>query len=71
MAFEPRRFRTSVRYYIRGRLSYPEKLIERVIDLGCGPGFLAVAFAPHVQKVIGVDPEPAMLEAATTYARTG
>lgn len=79
--FEPRRFRTSAEYYVRGRLSYPERLIERVIsitglgahhlvlDLGCGPGFLAAAFAPHVQKVIGLDPEPAMLEAATAYAR--
>jgi SAM-dependent methyltransferase len=39
-----------------------------VLDLGCGPGFLAAAFAPHVQNVIGIDPEPAMLEAAAAYA---
>ena len=79
--FDPRRFRTSAEYYIRGRLSYPDALIARVIsltglarqhsvlDLGCGPGLLAAAFAPHVQKVIGIDPEPAMLEAAAAYAR--
>jgi SAM-dependent methyltransferase len=79
--FEPRRFRTSAEYYLRGRLSYPDGLIDRVVllsglrreqavlDLGCGPGLLAVAFAPHVAKVIGVDPEPAMLEAAESYAR--
>jgi len=74
--FEPRRFRTSAEYYLRGRLSYPDALVNRVIsvtglarhhsvlDLGCGPGLLATAFAPHVQKVLGIDPEPAMLEAA-------
>jgi SAM-dependent methyltransferase len=79
--FEPRRFRTSAEYYVRGRLPYPERLIERVVsvsrlrqdesglDLGCGPGFLAVAFAPHAGKVIGLDPEPAMLEAAVAYSR--
>jgi len=79
--FEPRRFRTAAEYYLRGRLSYPDALINRVIsvtglaphhsvlDLGCGPGLLAAAFAPHVQKVIGIDPEPAMLEAAAVYAR--
>lgn len=79
--FQPRRFRTSAEYYRRGRLSYPEELIERVVsltglgrndsvlDLGCGPGFLAVAFARYVGTVIGIDPEPAMLEAAEEYAR--
>ena len=81
LPFEPRRFRTSVEYYVRGRLAYPDALIERVValtaltrqhavlDLGCGPGFLAAAFAPHAGKVIGLDPEPAMLEAAAAYAR--
>lgn len=79
--FEPRRFRTSAEYYLRGRLSYPDALIARVIsmtglarrhsvlDLGCGPGLLAAAFAPHVRQVIGIDPEPAMLEAAAAYAQ--
>jgi ubiquinone/menaquinone biosynthesis C-methylase UbiE len=80
--FEPRRFRTSAEYYVRGRLAYPERLIERVVsltglggsdavlDLGCGPGFLAVAFAAYGGRVLGMDPEPAMLEIATEYART-
>jgi SAM-dependent methyltransferase len=79
--FEPRRFRTSAEYYLRGRLSYPDELIESVVsltglarqhavlDLGCGPGVLAAAFARHARKVIGLDPEPAMLEAAAAYAR--
>ncbi len=38
------------------------------MDLGCGPGWLGIAFAPLVGEVIGIDPEPAMLEAARTIA---
>lgn len=38
------------------------------MDLGCGPGWLGIAFAPLVGKVIGIDPEPAMLEAAQAIA---
>jgi len=78
--FEPRRFQSTVEHYVRGRLNYPAALIERVaaltdlasddrvLDLGCGPGFLAAAFARHAGEVIGVDPEPAMLAAAQSYA---
>lgn len=36
----------------------------RVADLGCGTGAAAVELAPWVGRVIGVDREPAMLEAA-------
>ena len=80
VAFEPHRFKTAAEYYLRGRLDYPTQLIEsvvplvglcrhhRVLDLGCGPGLLAVAFAPHAREVVGIDPEPAMLEQAVAYA---
>src|SRR5437867_1131782 len=34
---------------------------ERVLDVACGPGLVAAAFAPHVASVIGVDLTPAML----------
>ena len=55
--YDPRRFQTTVPYYARYRLGYPELLIRRVIeraglkprdavmDLGCGPGLLAIPFA--------------------------
>lgn len=78
--FDPHRFRTAAESYARGRLNYPAELIARVVllaglkethrvmDLGCGPGFLAVAFAPYAREVVGVDPEPAMLEQAAQYA---
>jgi len=79
--YDPRRFRTTVPYYWRYRLPYPESLIARVIaivglnpgdrvmDLGCGPGLLAIPFARAGMQVTAVDPEPDMLEAARSAAR--
>jgi SAM-dependent methyltransferase len=79
--YNPRRFRTTVPFYARYRLGYPESLIARVIqlaglkpgdpimDLGCGPGLLAIPFARAGMKVTAVDPEPSMLEAAAAAAK--
>ncbi|MET3912517.1 hypothetical protein ABID59_006888 [Bradyrhizobium sp. S3.3.6] len=39
-----------------------------LIDLGTGPGLLALGFAPNVGRIVGVDPEIAMLEAARQAA---
>jgi ubiquinone/menaquinone biosynthesis C-methylase UbiE len=76
----PRRFQSAVPYYQRYRLAYPERLIARVIallelepgapvlDLGCGPGSLAVPFAKAGLKVTAADPEPEMLAAAKAAA---
>ena len=56
--YEPRRFRTAAAHYLAGRPAYAPRLISRVaaicsldnshrlLDLGCGPGQLARAFAP-------------------------
>jgi len=79
--FEPRRFRSTVPYYARYRVPYPDRLIEfvarhcglergdRVLDLGCGPGPLAVAFARLGAAVTAMDPEPEMLAAAKERAQ--
>ena len=81
-AYEPRRFKSAVPFYERYRLGYPERLIRRVIalaglrpgdrvlDLGTGPGFLAVPFAKAGMAVTAADPEPAMLDAAGAAAQT-
>lgn len=42
---------------------------ERVLDVGCGPGLLARAFAPRVTAFVGVDLTPAMLVKAGEIAR--
>jgi 2-polyprenyl-3-methyl-5-hydroxy-6-metoxy-1,4-benzoquinol methylase len=74
--FEPHRFRSAARHYLAGRPPYAARLIEdvakfcgltarhRLLDLGCGPGQLAKAFAPKVGSVLGIDPEPEMLALA-------
>ncbi|WP_024513613.1 class I SAM-dependent methyltransferase [Bradyrhizobium sp. Tv2a-2] len=41
---------------------------EALIDLGTGPGLLALGFAPYVGRVVGVDPEPGMLATAREAA---
>lgn len=35
-----------------------------LVDLGCGTGLLAAVAAPECRRAVGVDPSPAMLEAA-------
>jgi SAM-dependent methyltransferase len=74
--FEPRRFRTAAAHYLQGRPAYAAALAPRValltglaggdgvLDLGCGPGQLARAFAPLCGGVLAVDPEPEMLRVA-------
>jgi trans-aconitate methyltransferase len=71
-----RRFRAAAPHYLAGRPAYAARLIglvarltglgveDRVMDLGCGPGQLAAAFAPEVSEVIAIDPEPEMLRIA-------
>jgi SAM-dependent methyltransferase len=78
-----RRFRSAAKYYLSGRPPYPLLLIRRVVelcalnathlmlDLGCGPGQLAIAFAPYVREVTALDPEPEMLEIASKNAVSG
>lgn len=53
----PEFFRTVAQKQMLGRQ-------HALIDLGTGPGLIALGFAPYVGRVVGVDPEPAMLEAA-------
>jgi len=36
----------------------------RILDLGCGPGIISAALAPHAQEVVAFDLTPEMLEKA-------
>jgi SAM-dependent methyltransferase len=42
---------------------------ELALDVGCGPGLLAKAFAPRVREFVGVDLTPAMVDKANAIAR--
>ena len=78
--FIPDRFSSTVPFYVEGRLNYPPRLIENVaswlgispkdhvLDLGCGPGFLAIAFAKLGCTVTAIDPDRAMLAAGRELA---
>src|SRR5712671_7367781 len=74
------RFATTVALYEELRTPYAPSFFREVaqglalgkqhalIDLGTGPGLLALGFAPYVGHIVGVDPEPAMLDAARQAA---
>ena len=78
--FVPDRFTSAIPHYINGRPPYSERLVEklaretrigvrsRVLDLGCGPGSLTLLLARHSSSVIGIDTDPAMIEAARSAA---
>src|SRR5271156_4343809 len=78
------RFASTVAYYENARPPYGAAFFaavarelgfnrsQRLLDIGAGPGLLAIGFAPYCGAVVGVDPEPAMVEAARSAgARAG
>ncbi|MGH6982950.1 MAG: class I SAM-dependent methyltransferase [Stellaceae bacterium] len=74
------RFETTAPTYATHREPYPPAFFaaaadalklagrEALIDLGTGPGLLALGFAPYVGRIVGVDPEPAMIAEARRAA---
>ncbi len=67
-------------YYVRGRLPYAAGLADairdalaldgsgRLIDVGCGPGTIALLLAHLFAEVVGVDPDKGMLVEARREA---
>ncbi len=74
------RFASTVEFYSRYREPYSpgffpivaERLglrgSEKLLDIGCGPGLLAIGFAPLVGEVTALDPEASMIAAARAAA---
>ena len=74
------RFASTVALYEELRPPYPPAFFREaaqqlrlthahtLIDLGTGPGLLALGFAAHVGRIVGVDPEPTMIAAARQAA---
>jgi SAM-dependent methyltransferase len=78
--FQADRFRSAAAHYLQGRPAYSPALMRDVatlcgldgtghlLDLGCGPGQIALALRPYVAVATGMDPEPEMLALATCMA---
>ncbi len=74
------RFASTVEFYTRYREPYSPEFFrtvaerlgldgdETLLDVGCGPGPLAIGFAPFVASCTALDPEPGMIEAAKVAA---
>jgi SAM-dependent methyltransferase len=74
------RFATTVDLYEQFRPPYPVAFFREVaqrlaltkrhalLDLGTGPGLLALGFADYVGRIVAVDPEPKMLAVARQAA---
>ena len=82
--WDPTLYEGSAPYYAQGRLPYPTEMAVamrdalsldgtgRLIDVGCGPGSVALLLAPLFAEVVGVDPDPGMIaEANATAAMLG
>jgi ubiquinone/menaquinone biosynthesis C-methylase UbiE len=78
------RFASTAELYEQFRPAYPPEFFRdvaeklqmskqhRLLDIGTGPGLLAIGFAPYAGHVTAIDPEPAMLAVARrAMARTG
>jgi SAM-dependent methyltransferase len=77
-------FEGTAAYYRRGRKPYAPTLVGalaehlgldgrgRLLDVGCGPGTVALVLAPLFERVVGLDPDRGMLgEAARAAAEQG
>jgi SAM-dependent methyltransferase len=75
------RFASTVAYYESARPPYGAGFFaavalelgfdgsQRLLDVGAGPGILALGFARYCREVVGVDPEPGMVEAGRAAAK--
>jgi SAM-dependent methyltransferase len=73
-------YQGSARYYADGRLPYPQAMADalqsalaldghgRLLDVGCGPGPVALLLAPLFEHVVGIDADAGMIEEATRTA---
>jgi SAM-dependent methyltransferase len=82
--WDPSLYAGSAAYYVRGRVSYPRELVDRLadelgldgtgrlLDVGCGPGSLTLLLAPLFEHSTGLDADADMLaEGARQAAAAG
>lgn len=80
MDYDPTQYRGSAPHYLAGRPPYSAELATvlarelgldgtgHLLDVGCGPGVLAVQLAALVERVTAIDPDAGMLEQARLHA---
>ncbi len=80
MSYDPTIYRGSATYYAHGRPPYSRALVStlaaeigldgsgRLLDVGCGPGVLAIMLADCFAEVIALDPDAEMLDAGARRA---
>jgi SAM-dependent methyltransferase len=81
MPYDPTLYYGTAEYYVRGRPPYSADLApalvaeagldgtHRLLDVGCGPGVLALALAGHAREAVGLDPDAGMLAVASNRAQ--
>ena len=81
-SWDPSLFEGSAAFYQRGRLPYPASLAPvlkatlsldvsgRLLDVGCGPGTVALDVAHLFSEVVGVDANSEMIVEATRLAKS-
>lgn len=77
--YDPTLFAGTASYYARFRVPYPDALFKKIaeifcgegiaFDLGCGTGLLTLKLANYFDKVVGMDPDPEMIQEAKRLAR--
>ncbi len=75
-----RPFHGAAPYYVRGRLPYASGLADalaraleldghgKLLDVGCGPGVVALRLAHLFEEIVGIDIDPDMLAEAARRA---
>ena len=78
--YDPTLFQGAAWYYARYRAKYPQPLFdllaetfklngkERLLDLGCGAGTIAIPFRHRFAEVVALDPDAEMLAEAQQQA---
>jgi SAM-dependent methyltransferase len=81
VSYDPTIYRGAAAHYLRGRPPYSRELgttlaaaagldgAGRLLDVGCGPGSLAIELADRFREVLGLDPDADMLAVAAERAR--
>ncbi len=62
-------YRPALHKEILLRLIHPDECFRNGIDIGCGTGYSTIALAEYCDKVIGLDPNKAMLDQATKHPK--